>query len=514
MNRRSTERPRERRLTASAQLRLLILLLLGAAGAVAAFLLLTPAGAAFVVRRAVAIAAPAERVTFRTVTGSLARGFSVHGLELWHARALPPGNRVSIERVAVVPYAPAALRRLGITITGARVAFEGLPVRLAARRLEGDALGEWSLHDLDVRNLSGLPPGSRLKVQRIDAAFPLRGERVRAIYNARLFLPYSGAILLFATQHDGRLDLQVYAKTLHLQELLGALPAQRTSRRVSGLVTDVNLRASGSLTAVEITGTYQVERFARRRWALVRCPGSLKLRATGLPDQVALEGDLTAHGGAVATKAATIRLREGTLTFAGDPSRPVANVKGTSTIDDTVIHVTLTGNLKAPELTLSSFPPRDQERLLVMLITGRSWKGADSTLSEGRLAPDLVKEVIDYFVFDGSAERLAKRVGLSDISLTYDPATQEIGAKTVFFDKVETSYALGQAPADARHPSPTQKVGAGYRLTKDASMQLEAERGLPLHEGAEGPAPPSEAAVAPHEESLFDKIILIFKRRF
>jgi autotransporter translocation and assembly factor TamB len=62
-------------------------------------------------------------------------------------------------------------------------------------------------------------------------------------------------------------------------------------------------------------------------------------------------------------------LRDGSITFRGDtPIDPALNVTAERVISGIVAHVTVTGTMREPELTLSSQPPLDQTDILSLIV--------------------------------------------------------------------------------------------------------------------------------------------------
>ncbi|HQP91966.1 MAG TPA: hypothetical protein PLU24_04755, partial [Candidatus Omnitrophota bacterium] len=93
----------------------------------------------------------------------------------------------------------------------------------------------------------------------------------------------------------------------------------------------------------------------------------------------------------------------------------------------------------------------EQERLLMMLITGKSWTGSKTGIKEGELSADMLKEFVDFFILGGSSGEFFKKFGIDGIILKFDQDKQSkgIGIKKDITKNVEVSYTIEQSPNTA-----------------------------------------------------------------
>lgn len=486
-----------------------------AAGCVGAYRVLgTAAGAHWVAGRMVRSYAASSRLTIGGCSGSVARGFILYQVELHAPEALPPGSRLTFERVRVPPLSLRSLRRRArITLEGLRGSGIGAAFQVTAQRVTGNRAEGWTAEDVELSGVRGLPTGSAVKIQRIETAFPLRTDRIRSIRNGRVLLPLSDPIVFDGAQQAGRLDLHLFANTLTVSDLRELLPDHPALRWLNGSLSDLNVHIQGAEDAPQIASSFTVGALAYQRLVLARCPTQVSVRLQRRPDGWRVDGRLLIHGGALATGASTIHLQPSAVAFDGDPARPLIDAAGTATVKDTHIRISVHGRPPSPEVKLGSTPPLDQQQLLLMLLTGRSWATATTLFNHGYLSSDVATDFLDYVLWGGSGSRLANRLGISDLSLLYDPNTREVGAKTRLFGRVEAGYTIQEPTADTV-PYPTQRVSAGYRTTEGTSIGVEAQKQLAPGGSAPNPASGSAEALTQPQHSFFDQVLMVFRKKF
>ncbi len=232
----------------------------------------------------------------------------------------------------------------------------------------------------------------------------------------------------------------------------------------------------GRLLEPKFSGECQTERLIRNGFSLSNCPLLLNLQLRDVKNKPKLYGTISSNSGTISgSKTAVIKLGESKISFFGDPKKASLDLKGTSTVEGTKINIVLKGAFDNPELKLTSDPPLSQERLLVMLITGKSWKGTEVALGNRQFSPDLVKDFVDYFVFSGSRNKIAQQLGIRDITVTFEQQKKGVGVKKAITEKIDASYEVEQSQAKEEEPTTTQKVGGEYKITEGISIGAEKE---------------------------------------
>jgi hypothetical protein len=180
-------------------------------------------------------------------------------------------------------------------------------------------------------------------------------------------------------------------------------------------------------------------------------------------------------------------------------------------VKDTKINIKVSGRRDHPKMELTSYPDLPETKLLLMLVTGKSWGGLDESLTEGKLSPDLAKDAVDFLFFgggSGSESSLTKRLGIKDISISYDQNKKGISLKEGLTKQIEVGYGVAQEAGDIQQQSTvTQTVGGEIKMTERLSVGVERE--LKKHYDA-GIAPQG----GPISSESDDKLLLKYKRKF
>ncbi|MBI4355913.1 MAG: translocation/assembly module TamB domain-containing protein [Candidatus Omnitrophica bacterium] len=500
---------------------LVALLLAGAGVAASGFLLYTSFGARIAARFA-AHALPARSLTFDRLEGSLWTGLVLSGVTVRGLRALPGIHQLTIGEVHVAPLRPPfRLGLLRVTLRGARLRAPGIAQEIRAATVTGSAAQGWTLREIVAEEPAHLPAGSLLRVQQMDVDVDGGQPRLRAIQQGRLKLPYSETILIEAAQQAEHVTLRIYSTRVDAPEILAVLLKSWSVPDLAGTITDVDLRLDGSLTQLRCTGTFRVATLSHRGFGLADALGTVDLTLTQGAEAWQAQGAVTLKSGIVTARNARVMLSESRITLPGQGQSPGFHLRGTATVEDTRIDATLRGTLEHPELKLFSDPPHTQGRLLVMLLTGKSWRGSEIALEQGQLSTAVVRDAIDYFVFGGRGEVMAHHLGLSEFSLIYDPTTGGVGVKTGLFGRLEASYAVsrpdaqaGSAAGAAQPPGTTHKVGAAITLTPDASIAVEGEKTVQRRSADTTAATATGTTTETTRQNFLDQLLLKFKLKF
>ncbi len=487
------------------------------------YVLATPAAARQIVGMVLARAAGSRAPFIGSVRGSLWRGVTIHELSLSSPRGLPEASRLSASYIEIAPLAklfqsPSAIQLHDVQLSGAPFA-----QRLSARHVQAGLSSGLMGSEVRAEQLTGLPQGSTLDLQRFESGWPLRLDRVRSISNGRLRLPYSEPMVFSGIRRAGSGELDVYARVLDLGELLEEVVNVPVWVQVRGMVREAHLALTGSSDRFKVSGTVDIAHVMRRDFALMQCPTTLALSIEPSAKPWRLEGEVACQGGTVQAKHATIAIQQARVTFSGDPSAPALDVRGTSRVGETAIRIALTGTAKRPQLALHSDPPRAERVLLMMLVSGKNLAGFQDALAQGVISSELATDAIDYFILGGAGGRLAGRLGISALSLTHDSRSNWVGVRAGLADKLSVSFETeppgtnDAAPSTANQPSSSQgslpyKVGAEMKITDQTSVAIEGER-IPRESrpSSTDPGYPVSSSTTPQTD---DQVLLKLKRKF
>lgn len=343
---------------------------------------------------------------------------------------------------------------------------------------------------------------ARLKQNKISFSGSPKAPSIE-IDGGKLDFSNSDPIIYYGNYQDGKLDISVYSKSVDPKELIEAFAEVRALKDISAEIDDVDMHINGPLLEPEITSTFHIEKVSTKGFSLRNCPGTLKITVKDIMGELKLYGEAVFTSAIITgPKNTEVKLEKSKVFFSGNPKTPSLDIKGISVVEGVEIHISLKGTAESPDLNLSSNPPMPEDRLLLMLATGRSWRGAEELLGQGQVSADLAKDFLDYFVFGGSGSRIAKEYGITDISLRYDNEARGIKVKKKVTEKADLSYGVDQALIEKEPRKTTQKTGGEYKITERVSIEGEKELNN------------NKAKQADDKTQTDDKVLLKYKNQF
>ena len=374
------------------------------------------------------------------------------------------------------------------------------------KEVKGNLAQTLTYEDILIKDIKFLPKGNILRIKKIDISLTLLNLSTPTvkIHNGTLRVPNFDIILFYGSFKKGKFDINLYSKNIAVGEALDLFTKSSDLKKISGTIRDLDAYIKGEPLEPELVGTFRIDKLTRNNFSITNSPGSFNFKLKDIKDELKLFGSLSLNSGAISgPKTAVINIQESKVIFNGVPKNLSLDLKGTSTVEGIKINITLKGTPEKPELKLISDPPRSQERLLIMLVTGKSWKGAEGALNQGQLSADLAKDFVDYFFFTGTGSKLAQRLGLSDFSVTFEKDKKGVNFKKAVSEKIDASYAVEQSQEKEGEAIVTQKVGGEYKITD--SISISAEKELKQNNGADQ---------IQEKNKTDDKVILKFKKEF
>jgi hypothetical protein len=408
--------------------------------------------------------------------------------------------------------------------TALSVAFDSGAVRFT--RAKGSLSQPLVFYDVLIKDLEGMPAGSVLRIQQLmisNFMMQLENSRIE-IRNARLKFPNSDYPVVLSGKYENmEFNMNLYSKSLGVRDTLDTF-TDWDLRDISGVIADVDCFLTGSWRQPRLSGSFLVPRFSYRDFSLHDCPVSFDIRFEDIKGgKVKPYGTIT-YGEALITRArVTVNLLEGgTMKFTGNPKNPEIDFQGTSDIEGVKIRIHLRGTWKKPDLHLASEPALPKDSLLVMLMTGKKWgvsQGPSAAPTPTEVDPivaqpgqeiplDVARDFVDFFVFSGAGGDLSKRLGLDNVSMTYNPDSNALGVKKGIADKVELRYGVERPPPGTQQERQiqTHKVGAELKITDTISIDAE---------GQVREQQPTEAVdPAQDQEQKDGKVVLKYKKKF
>lgn len=334
------------------------------------------------------------------------------------------------------------------------------------------------------------------------------GSLIVKVSRAGVRSAVSEPVFFYGEFSAGRLDFNIYSRRVNINILMSLLGLRKMLNGVGADLEDADLYLRGTVDHPEVRGRVRVKQLSYRSFSLVNAPLEIKLAFAKDNGKETVKGEVKVLNGSVAGQSSVvIRLvGEGLVSFTGDGGNPGLNLSGESTVAGTRINAQLRGTLREPDLRLSSTPPMARERLLVMLITGKKWQGADRLLTEGIVSPDLAVDFLDYFVFNGAGSNIARRLGMSGLSVTVDEHRKGFELKKPVHEKVEVGYGIIQTKTQEKNPEVTQKISGEVKVTGAVSVSAERE----LKQSYENNDPQGES----QKQKPKDEVLIKFKKEF
>jgi len=370
---------------------------------------------------------------------------------------------------------------------------------------QGSISDMMSIEDLELDDLEWLPKGSVLKAKRLDieliSFFPFRFSA--KVHQGSLKIPDIPSVIFYGSYENSELDMNIYAKGFNLSELSDFFPQNGELKRLFGSFEDIDIDVKGTLNKPEISGSILVKDFRRDQVRVSECPIVFNLVLTDVKKSLKINGEVLTNSGSIfGKKTAVITLLPGKIIFEGDYSNPVLDLVGKTEVEKVKIGITLKGTLTKPELKLLSDSVMSQERLLIMLATGKKWKGADDLTQSGKVSADLAADFLDYFVFSGKGSKMIEKLGISELSFHVNKVAAGVTLKKDVIGKIAVTYGIEKSSTTNGSISSIQSVGGEYKVTDNVSVGVERK--------IEGAGKPGRDKVSSDE----NKVKLEFKKKF
>lgn len=344
--------------------------------------------------------------------------------------------------------------------------------------IEGNIFKKVSLQNVEIIGLEGLPVGSRIKIQNFE--FQVTGFNVESVYaeidNGKMSLPDLGDVLFYGKLEKGVLEFNIYSEYISVREIANLIPVDNKYKNVLGTISDLDVYVKGLVLEPELIGKFNIKKIVYDRFTVEECLVNFDLKLKEILKIINIYGEIQVEKGKVfGMKTAVINLQQSKVYFDGDMDKISFNFKGKSEVERVKIDIELKGNRQNPDLKLESEPPLSKSNLLIMLATGKKWKFQEEIKDQVSVAPGLAMDFIDYFMFGNSRNKLAEKLGVSEISFTMDETTKGVSVSKEITDKTEVSYGIEQSQQKEGVMEIKQKVGATYKITESLSIEGEQE---------------------------------------
>jgi hypothetical protein len=308
-------------------------------------------------------------------------------------------------------------------------------------KAEGNFSKKLILQEVSFDKLKWLPKDNKLEVQNLEVylnPFYLRGKSID-IKNGRLKISGANIILFYGHCKNNLLDFNIYFKDIDIEDILETFAKEKALKGIGGTISDSDIKVKGLFLEPELTGSFQIEKLYRNDISLLDSSGEIKLILKNIENNIKIYGDIEVKTGKIKSKrSAVIKVNPSKIIFSGDPKIPSFDAKGLAKVENTKIDITLKGTVKEPDLKLYSDPVYPQDKIALMLMTNKSWAGTENSLmNKGQDLGGVSRDLVDYFIFGGSENKIIQYFQDKGISFKYD--TKTIGTEY----KVTDTIAVG-----------------------------------------------------------------------
>ncbi|MBU4306193.1 MAG: translocation/assembly module TamB [Candidatus Omnitrophica bacterium] len=296
------------------------------------------------------------------------------------------------------------------------------------------------------------------------------------INNGKLFFPGSDTLFFYGNYREGMVTASFYSGYVDIKAIGSLFPDNRILKKTKGALRNIDITAKGPVQALEINGNFITEKISINAFSGRDIPVSFALSLKNMFQDLNLNGTVMFKGGTVSgNRIAKIKITKGRILFSGNWRNPELDFKGNSLVERTKIKVSVRGTAEKPELKLTSEPSLPEGNLMIMLVTGKSWKRSQESIGMGKIDPDIALDFIDYFLFGGAGAKIAEYLGISDIVLRVDKTTKKMGVSKDISDKVAVTYGIEQSKTAEERTQLRQEVKGVYKVTDTFSVEGEKE---------------------------------------
>jgi outer membrane protein assembly complex protein YaeT len=324
----------------------------------------------------------------------------------------------------------------------AALRIESLSFLAGGGRVEGDGVIRLGPQG-PANGASGPVPLLRVR----DAAVRFRGSGVRAEFPEGFRSVADLEVTLTRDEAGPRLKgwieivRGIYGRDFRLEEgaagkrAADLFPVMPAAGPFGALNLDLEVRAPGDLWLRNDLGSVE---------------GQGEIRITGTAARPSITGRVTAvEGGTITFRKIRYRVQNGTIDFA-DPLqvRPIFDLSAETRVADVQVTLRLEGSLDDFRYELTSEPPMPQQDLIALLLTGRTFTGADPA---GIAGEETVSAYLADRLTGEITERLSGRAGLD----------------LLYIDPLQVNA----------HGDPTARVTLGKQVTQDLFVTYSTELG-------------------------------------
>ncbi|MDD4956846.1 MAG: translocation/assembly module TamB domain-containing protein [Candidatus Omnitrophica bacterium] len=329
-----------------------------------------------------------------------------------------------------------------------------------------------TVKDIHVGNIKLLPEGSEVNIGSALISFsPGKEEWLSCMVNkGKVSIPRSDPVTFFGKITTGELDIDVYCNALNITTTSGVKDLKWLSK-INADMRDIDIKVKGAPETPEIKGKLKLKNLLRNGIIVRGCDITIDMAIEAGTDPVKLKGSALFENGEVVSPRTILKLRRSILRFYGAPELTGLDISASAEVEDVKIDIGIAGSVSAPEVKLASTPRMEEERILLMLATGRRWDSLEGSVANKKMGPDVAKDLVEYLFVDPSGDGFLEEMGITRVDIKFDENTSGLSVKKKMTDKTAliTGYEKREKagiPAGDRYA-----VGAEYKLQENLSIE-------------------------------------------
>ena len=315
---------------------------------------------------------------------------------------------------------------------------------------------------------------SKIMIDQLVIKIKLPFSIAVAINNGQLIQHVSEPILFYGRATKNNIDITIYSRYITLSKLFGTFFHNVDFvQKLHGRAENISVNLTGSLKKPVIDGNFLITELSYRDFAATQVPVDFNFSFYSSASIANLYGGLIFNGGQISNKSsAKIAIREKSkLYFTGQANRPIYDFKGRAKVENVLIDISLTGAKDKPRLTVVSEPVLPKAQIFALILTNRTWGSLNTSLSGEGVSSKLAIDIVDYFIFSGSGQKLFKDIGI-DFALNISDKSREVTVKKSIGNKLEAGYTSVTSRSPNGTTAPTKRGAEGiYKITDNLSLE-------------------------------------------
>jgi hypothetical protein len=266
------------------------------------------------------------------------------------------------------------------------------------------------------------------------------------IVNAKINLSSADPIVFNGTINQNNIKGNCYSRSIDARQVVAALGYDDLAKNIYGFISHVDFDVEGLVSAPRLKGHFLVDKFIFKNAQVKDGFSHLDLTILSLGDKPALQGFIIMESALIKVEKISVDLMTSKVDFKGDVRDFLLDIHGSTKIEDTGIDLSIKGTFLKPILLFNSDPPMSEEKILLLLATGKSWSGIEGDQGFG-----LRKKLTETFNVGMEVQERQSQLGRDQTTAYY----QTLEGQVKMTDKFSLNVARKYLPSNADTSSNT-----------------------------------------------------------